>query len=176
MNITIQKATLYDILTTADKVEAYVSSKKAITGLTEPYLSYFYSSEKKNSLKERFVNLKEVIDLEDEFFYIAISDGQIVGFACGGPTIDNYDFDSEIYLLFTFIEDLNFQVRDLLFDKLVESFKILNSKNMHVEIAKDDLNKSFYIRKGGQFITEITNMTRPPYTTIDFGWTDIKAS
>ena len=50
----------------------------------------------------------------------------------------------------------------------------MNCRSLHVEITANDMNKDFYIVKGANFITEITNMTKPPYKTLDYGWTEIE--
>ena len=170
----IKKATLDDILTTTKLVERQVLNSLPIVGLTEPYLSYFYTDNYRTQVKGLFLNTKETTNRNNDIIYIATDDLEnIVGYVSGGFSLDNDDYDGEIYAIFTLVDDKDFEIRNLLFKSIVSDLRKINCKSIHVEVTTDDLNKDFYIDKGAKFITEITNMTKPPYITIDYGWNDI---
>ena len=170
----INNATSHDVFTIIETVKNYAKEKKIIFGLTEPYLSYFLSDNFKTQVNEIFLNPKDAIQREDDIILIAKNDiGKIVGYISGGYSLDNDDYDGEVYLLFTFLEDKDQRIRDSLFYAFLAEIKKLNCKSVHVEITKNDLNISFYLDKEAEFITEITNMTKPPYKTNDYGWSDI---
>lgn len=171
----IIKATVDDILETIKLVEKYALNSLPIVGLTEPYLSYFYTNNYRTQVKGLFLNTKETTNRNRDIIYIATDDLEnIVGYVSGGFSLDNEDYDGEIYTLFTFVSDKEFRLRDLLFKSIVSDLKNTDCKSIHVEITTDDLNKDFYIDKGAEFITEINNMTKPPYKSFDYGWTNIK--
>ena len=94
----------------------------------------------------------------------------------GGLSLDNEDYDGEIYTLFTTETDTDLRIRNKLFTAIIYHLKYIDCKSVHVEITTNDLNKDFYIDNGAEFITAIENMKNPPYTTLDFGWTDIYIS
>lgn len=170
----IRKATLDDILTTTKLVEKLALNNLSIIGLTEPYLSYFYTDNYRTQVKGLFLNAKETTNRNNDIIYVATDNLEnIVGYISGGYSLDNDDFDGEIYTLFTLTDDNDFRIRNLLFKTIMVELKNVDCKSIHVEITADDTNKDFYIDKGATFITEISNMTKPPYTTFDFGWTDI---
>ena len=171
----LRKATLDDILTTTKLVEKHALNSLPIIGLTEPYLSYFYNDNYRTQVKGLFLNGKETSNRNNDTINVATDDlGNIVGYVSGGFSLDNDDYDGEIYTIFTLVDDEDFELRNQLFKSIVIDLIKVNCKSIHVEITKDDLNKDFYIDKGAKFITEITNMTKLPYTTIDYGWTDIE--
>ena len=170
----IKKATLDDILTTTKLVEKHALNNLSIIGLTEPYLSYFYTDNYRTQVKGLFLNAKGTTNRNNDIIYVATDNLEnIVGYISGGYSLDNDDFDGEIYTFFTLTDDKDFHIRNLLFKTIVAELKNVDCKSIHVEITADDTNKDFYIDQGAIFITEISNMTEPPYTTFDFGWTDI---
>lgn len=170
-----KKATLDDIIKTTILVEKHALNNLPIIGLTEPYLSYFYTDNYRTQVKGLFLNSKETKNRNNDIIYVSIDKlGNIIGYVSGGFSLDNDDYDGEIYIIFTLTEDTDFKIRNLLFANIVDDLRKIGCKNFHVEITKDDLNKDFYIDKGAKLITEITNMTKPPYTTLDYGWTDIE--
>ena len=171
----LRKATLDDILTTTKLVERQVFNSLPIIGLTEPYLSYFHTDNYRTQVKGLFLNAKETTNRNNDIIYVATDDlDNILGYVSGGYSLDNDEYDGEIYTIFTLVDDKNLEIRNLLFKSIVTDIIKTNCKSIHVEITADDLNKDFYINKGAKFITEITNMTKPPYTTIDLGWTEIE--
>jgi hypothetical protein len=171
----IRKATLDDILATTRLVEKKVSDNLPIVGLTEPYLSYFYTNNYKTQVKGLFLNANETANRNSDIIFIVTDDtDNIIGYTSGGFSLDNCDYDGEVYTLFTFVDDNDFRLRQLLFQSIVSELKNIDCKSIHVEITADDLNKDFYIDNGAKFITGITNMTKPSYKTLDFGWTDIE--
>ncbi|MER3329235.1 MAG: hypothetical protein RIF34_06610 [Candidatus Kapaibacterium sp.] len=134
-----------------------------IIGLTEPYLSYFYTDNYRTQVKGLFLNINETKNRHNDIIYVATDNLEnIVGYVSGGFSLDNEDYDGEIYTIFTLNEDKNFEIRNLLFKNIVDDLRKINCKSIHVEISLDDLNKDFYLDKGAKFITEITNMTKPP--------------
>lgn len=172
----IRKATLDDIIATTKLVEKHALKNLPIIGLTEPYQSYFYTDNYRTQVKGLFLNGNETKNRNNDIIYVATDTLEnIVGYVSGGFSLDNEDYDGEIYTIFTLTSDKDFEIRTLLFKNIVDDLKKMNCKSIHVEITTDDLNKDFYIDQGAKFITEITNMTKPPYTTLDYGWDDIKA-
>lgn len=170
----IRKATWDDVVTTAKLVEKNALNNLPIVGLTEPYLSYFYTENYRNQVKGLFLNSNETKSRNNDIICVATDAlGKIVGYASGGFSLDNDDYDGEIYSIFALTSDKDFEIRNLLFNNLIEDLTKVNCRSLHVEITADDLNKDFYIDKGAKFITEITNMTKPPYKTLDYGWTEI---
>lgn len=166
-----KKATLDDILAMTKLVEKHASNNLPIVGLTEPYLSYFYTDNYRSQVKGLFLNSNEIKNRHNDIIYVAIDTFEkIIGYVSGGFSLDNDDYEGEIYTLFVLTEDKNFELRNLLFKNIIDEFRKINYKSFHVEITTDDQNKDFYIDKGAIFITEITNMTKPPYKTIDYGW------
>ncbi len=171
----IRKATFEDVLATTKLVEKHALNNLPIIGLTEPYQSYFYTDKYRTQVKGLFLNGNETKNRNNDIIYVATDTLEnIVGYVSGGFSLDNDDYDGEIYTVFALTTDKDFEVRNLLFKNIVDDLRKMNCKSIHVEITADDLNKDFYIDKGAKFITEITNMTKPPYTTLDFGWTDIE--
>ena len=171
----IRKATLDDILTTSRLVEKNASDNLPIIGLTEPYLSYFFTDNYRTQAKGLFLNAKETANrVNDITFVVTDVTNNIIGYTSGGSSLDNYDYDGEIYTIFTLVDDNDCRIRQLLFQSLVSELKNTDCKSIHVEITTDDLNKNFYIDNGAKFITEIINMINPPYKTLDLGWTDIE--
>lgn len=169
-----RKATFDDIMTTTKLVEKHALKNLPIIGLTEPYLSYFYTENYGNQVKGLFLNGNETKNRNNDInFIVTNTSGDIVGYVSGGFSLDNYDFDGEIYTIFVLTEDKDLEIRNLLFKTIVDELKKIECNNFHVELTMDDPNKDFYISKGAEFITEIKNMTKPPYTTLDYGWTDI---
>lgn len=170
-----KKATFNEIITTTKLVEKHVLNDLPIVGLTEPYLSYFYTDNYRKQVKGLFLNGNETKNRNNDIIYVATDTfGKIVGYASGGFSLDNDDYDGEIYTIFALTSDKDLEIRNLLFENLIEDLIKMNCRSLHVEITADDLNKGFYIDKGAKFITEITNMTKPPYKTLDYGWTKIE--
>lgn len=171
----IRKATVDDILTTSKLVEKHALNNLPVIGLTEPYLSYFYTDNYRTQVKGLFLNAKETTNRNNDIIYVATDNlDKIVGYVSGGYSLDNDDYDGEIYTLFSLAEDNNSEIRNLLLKNIVAGLVNIDCKSIHVEITANDINMDYYVDKGAKFITEITNMTKPPYTTFDFGWTDIK--
>ena len=171
-----RKATLDDIIKTTKLVEKHALKNLPILGLTEPYLSYFYTDNYRNQVKGIFLNGNETKNRDNDIIFIVVdTSGDIVGYVSGGSSLDNYDYDGEIYTIFVLTEDKDFEIRNLLFKTIVDELRKIECNSFHVEITIDDPNKDFYIYKGAKFITEIKNMTNPPYTSIDYGWSDINA-
>ena len=170
-----RKATLDDIIATTKLVEKHDLNNLPIVGLSEPYRSYFYTDNYRTQVKGLFLNGNETKNRNNDIIYVATDTlEKIVGYASGGFSLDNDDYDGEIYTIFALTSDKDFEIRNLLFKKIIVDLTKMNFGSLHVEITADDLNKDFYIDKGAKFITEITNMTKPPYKTLDFGWTDIE--
>ncbi len=67
----LRKATLDDILTMTKLVERQVLNNLPIVGLTEPYLSYFYTDNYRTQAKGLFLNAKESTTRNDDIIYIA---------------------------------------------------------------------------------------------------------
>ena len=171
----IRKATFDEIITTTKLVEKYALNNLPIVGLTEPYLGYFYSDNYRNQVKGLFLNGIETKNRNNDIIYVATDTlGKIVGYASGGFSLDNDDYDGEIYTIFALTTDTDYEIRNLLFNNLIDDLTKMNCRSLHVEITANDMNKDFYIDKGANFITEITNMTKPPYKTLDYGWTEIE--
>ena len=171
----IKKATFDEIIATTKLVEKHALNNLPIVGLTEPYRSYFYTENYRTQVKGLFLNGNETKNRNNDIIFVATNAlGNIVGYASGGFSLDNDDYDGEIYTIFALTSDKDFEVRNLLFKKVIEDLIKMNCRSLHVEITADDLNKDFYIDKGATFITEITNMTMPSYKSLDYGWTDIE--
>lgn len=122
---------------------------------------------------------KRWIDFSDNenepFIYVAINDeGKIIGFA-SGKSIDEKNFDGELYSLYLLQECRGLGVGRQLVSAIAKHFKEKGIYSMMVWVMKQ--NKSglgFYERIGGkEYIHRISTFGGTKVEDVAYGWQDI---
>ncbi|UNJ81329.1 GNAT family N-acetyltransferase (plasmid) [Bacillus sp. CMF21] len=122
---------------------------------------------------------KRWIDFSDNenepFIYVAINDeGKIIGFA-SGKSIDEKNFDGELYSLYLLQECRGLGVGRQLVSAIAKHFKEKGIYSMMVWVMKQ--NKSglgFYERMGGiEYIHRISTFGGTKVEDVAYGWKDI---
>ncbi|ALC85257.1 GCN5 family acetyltransferase [Bacillus sp. FJAT-22090] len=111
----------------------------------------------------------------EPFIYVAISDiGEIIGFA-SGKSIDDKNFDGELYSLYLLQECRGLGVGRQLVSAIAKHFKEKDIHSMMVWVMKQ--NKSglgFYERMGGkEYIRRTSMFGGTKVEDVAYGWKDI---
>jgi Mor family transcriptional regulator len=96
-----------------------------------------------------------------------------IGAIYGGLSIDQDNYDGEIYSLNCEENDKTDSIKTELFNKIIEEFKISDFKSVCVEFYKDAGIKSFYLKKEPEFIEEIINYEKTKRISEVYGWKNI---
>jgi GNAT superfamily N-acetyltransferase len=89
------------------------------------------------------------------FAFVAESDGEIIGFANGGPNRRNDpNYTGELYSIYLLDEFQRQGIGTALFRRSVESLLELGMKSMEVWVLKDNPCRAFYERHGGVLVGE----------------------
>ena len=96
-----------------------------------------------------------------------------IGSICGGLSIDQDNYDGEIYFLNCTENDKSDSIKTELFNEIIEEFKKSDMKSVCVEFYKDAGIKSFYLKKESEFIEEITNYGYIKRISEVYGWKNI---
>ncbi|SRX76511.1 hypothetical protein AEQU3_03511 [Aequorivita antarctica] len=96
-----------------------------------------------------------------------------IGSIYGGISIDQDNYDGEIYSLNCTEYDKKDLIKTELFSRIIEEFKNSDIKSVCVEFNKDAEIKAFYLKKEPEFIEEITNYEYTKRISEVYGWKDI---
>ena len=96
-----------------------------------------------------------------------------IGSIYGGISIDQDNYDGEIYSLNCAENDKADSIKTELFNKIIDEFKNSEFISVCVEFYKDAEIKSFYLNKEPEFIEEITNYGNTKRTSEVYGWKNI---
>ena len=176
MSLIIRQAMLEDEIVIIDIVRQYWRDNKNEFGISEQFFGRYSNEDQLEKFREYYTDTKFEAQRKNDRTFIACDNKQkMIGFIQGGLSLDNEDYDCEIYSLFILVDDKLDKIRQSLFDELIIEFKKQGFKNVHVEIRTNDVNRDFYFRQQAKFVTSINNMTDPPFQTEDYGWNDIEA-
>ena len=96
-----------------------------------------------------------------------------IGSIYGGISIDQDNYDGEIYSLNCTENDKTDLLKTELFNKIIEEFKKTGIKSVCVEFYKNAEIKDFYLKNEPEFIEEITNYGYVKRISEVYGWKNI---
>lgn len=114
---------------------------------------------------------------DSNHLYVAVDDGQIIGFVCGGAErgIEG-EYDSELSAIYLLQSHQGKGIGRQLTTQLVEKLISKDYASMLVWVLKENPARKFYEALGGQYVSEIKDV-RGDVTLIEvsYGWHDLKA-
>ncbi|WP_452221937.1 hypothetical protein [Lacinutrix salivirga] len=96
-----------------------------------------------------------------------------IGAIYGGISIDQDNYDGEIYSLNCAKNDKTDYIKTELFNRIIEEFKNDGIKSVCVEFYKNAEIKDFYLKKEPEFIEEITNYGNTKRISEVYCWKNI---
>jgi L-amino acid N-acyltransferase YncA len=112
----------------------------------------------------------------NEFILVVEQEGQVVGFASGGPERKNdLRFTGEVYALYLLSEQRGQGTGTLLFRQSMAALLARGLESMKVWALKDNPYRSFYERHGGQLVEEgTTRIAGIDLPEVAYGWPDLR--
>lgn len=159
------EADAYDIAKV--QVDSWRTTYKGI--VSDDYLSNL-------SYKKR-EEVWELAVIQNTAFLLESDDGEIVGFAIGGPerSEEYVGYDGELYAIYLYEHAQGKGGGSMLFDAVVEDLLERGFENMIIAVLEDNPACEFYERMGGVAIAkEEISIGGSQHTELVYGWENIK--
>lgn len=113
-----------------------------------------------------------------EFVLVAEQDGQVVGFANGGPERDgDPHFTGEVYAIYLLDEFRRQGIGTTLFRRAVEMQINSGLNSMEVWVLRDNPYRGFYEGRGGELAGEkLIQIGGQEFVEVAYGWHDLRRS
>ena len=112
---------------------------------------------------------------EKQFLYVAQDEGNIVGFALGGPERSrNSIYDGELYVIYVLEAHQRKGIGRLLVSQVARSLLQQGIESMLVWVLADNPSRRFYERLGGEPVAEQNiSIGGAELKEVAYGWRDI---
>lgn len=113
----------------------------------------------------------------DEFVFVAeAADGQIIGFASGGPAREgDASYTGELYAIYLLEHFQDSGVGRRLFAMIVDELLSQGHASMLVWVLRDNPSSGFYERLGGQYVAEKPiDIGGTKLIEVAYGWSDLR--
>jgi GNAT superfamily N-acetyltransferase len=110
-----------------------------------------------------------------QFIYVAVVEGEVVGFAASGPGQENNSlYSGEIYALYLFEEWQGRGIGRELVKKAAQELLRRGHKSMLIWVLRDNPSRGFYERMGGKYYKEKPiQIGDANLIEVAYGWNDL---
>lgn len=135
--------------------------------LTEEYLD-------KLNLQEKTNYWIQLLTKQSDNVFVAVNQGEIVGFASAGESREENGFDSEVYAIYVLQQHQQKNIGRLLMTKTAKYLQNCGYNSIYVWVLADNSSKQFYKRLGGeQFDKKEIEINGQQLIEIAYGWREL---
>lgn len=168
MDLKIRRATLQDAPGIA-RVHV-VAWQEAYHGIVpQPFLDSLDITSRTEVWKSR-------LDQSNIEVFVAIVDGQLCGFASGGPAREPiHGFDGEFHAIYLLRGTKGKGIGRLLMHRIAEALQARGFSRAMLWVLKDNSSRGFYERLGGkEFAQKIDSIGGANLVEVAYGWEDLQ--
>ena len=139
----------------------------------EEYLAGLSIEQRREAWRRRL----EVVDGPGFAVVAEEEDGEIVGFAAGGPERDGtHGFAGELYAIYLLQGRQGRGIGQMLFDAVVAGLMARGTRDMMLWVVEENPSRGFYDRMGGQvFARKLDTIGGAALFEVAYGWSDLSA-